>query len=168
MKQVCGSNDEPLEILGEDFLVFGLGGCTYAMDYSLVEEIRHFDPEAIGEAEDAPAFVRGMGYVSGNQVPLVDLSVKLGLPPVGSTPQAGMIFAMIHARRIGLVVESIDGVTIQQPHCIGEAPQSDPVLPASVLLGLGRVGGQSVVLVDMTKLVTREDAEQAWLSAAVA
>jgi chemotaxis signal transduction protein len=78
-----------------------------------------------------------------------------------------MIFAMIHARRIGLVVESIDGVTIQQPHCIGEAPQSDPVLPASVLLGLGRVGGQSVVLVDMTKLVTREEAEQAWLSAAV-
>jgi|SRR5690348_4024658 purine-binding chemotaxis protein CheW len=167
MKQIYGSNGEPLEILGEDFLVFGLGGRTYGMDYSLVEEIRHFDPEAIGEIEGAPDFVRGMGYVSGNQVPLVDLSAKLGLGGVRPTPRAGMIFTMIHERRIGLVVESLDGVTIQQPDCIDQAPQSDPVLPASVLLGLGQVGGRSVVLVDMTKLVTREEAEQAWLSAAV-
>lgn len=168
MKQIYGNDGEPLEILGEDFLVFGLGGYSYGMDYSLVEEIRHFDPGATEVIEGAPPFIRGAGYVSGCQVPLIDLSAKLGLAPVRSTPQAGMIFATIHGHRIGLVVESIDGVTIQQPHCIDQAPQSDPILPVSVLLGLGRVGGKPVVLMDMTKLMTREEAEQAWLSASVA
>lgn len=168
MKQIYGSNGEPLEILGEDFLIFSLGGHSYGMDYSLIEEIRHFDPDAISEVDGAPAFVRGLGYVSGSQVPLIDLSAKVGLAPVPRTPQAGMIFATIHAHRIGLVVESMGGVTIQRANCIEQAPQSDPILPASVLLGVGRVGGKPVVLVDVTKLVTREEAEQAWLSASVA
>lgn len=165
MKQIYGNDGEPLEILGEDFLVFGLGGYSYGMDYSLVEEIRHFDPGATELIEGAPPFIRGAGYVSGCQVPLIDLSAKLGLEPVRSTSQAGMIFATIHGRRVGLVVDSLDGVTIQYPRDIGPAPQRDPILPAPVLTGVGRVGGRSIVLVDMTKLVTREEAEQVWLLA---
>ena len=157
MKPVYDRNGEPLEILGEDFLVFSLGGYPYGMDYSLVAELRHFDPGAVDGVEGAPAFVQGSGYLSGVQVPLIDLGAKLGAAPMQPTALSGIVFATIRGEPVGLVVDSIRGVTIQQPDRIGEAPASDPIVPASALLGLGQVGADPIVLVDVAKLFTGEE-----------
>lgn len=165
METIYDSHGEALDILGQDFLAFGLAGHAYGVDYAAVEEIRRFEAGMITGIQGAPAFVRGAGYIAGRHVPVLDLASRLGQPPVDAQPQARIVFLTLHGQLLGLLVDQVAGVTIQQADDISPPPAADPIMPVAAIQGVGTHHNQPLVLVSLEQLIPSDEAAQLCASA---
>ena len=73
----------------EKYLSFKLAGEWFAIPVSQVREILELGP--LTSVPGAPVYVRGVVNVRVKAVPVVELRVKLGLPPGAETVQARIV-----------------------------------------------------------------------------
>lgn len=91
-----------------EFLSFRVGGEDYAVDISLIREIRGWtSPSAL---PDSPDFVLGVINLRGVVLPLLDLAARLGLSNGDATERNVIIVAEIQQNLTGLLVETVSDI----------------------------------------------------------
>lgn len=147
------------------FVTLSLGEEVFAIPVAFVREIlEHRAPFAIPEG---PSFLLGLTDVRGQAIPTLDLRRKLGLAPVDPDASTRILVLDVpledRVLSLGLVADRVIEVITVRRQEIEPAPDIGVPWRSDYIHGVIRREGASgtggfVVLFEMTRLLTTEDA----------
>jgi purine-binding chemotaxis protein CheW len=136
------------------YVTLALGEEVLAVEVGIVREI--LDNIPITRLPIAPPFLSGVIDVRGATVPVIDLRVKLGLPPAPATQDSRiLIVSLNHEGRdliIGLHVERVFEVAEFETEALQTVPDIGERWQSEYIKAIGRLREQFVIIVDPLKL----------------
>jgi purine-binding chemotaxis protein CheW len=135
------------EQAGDRLLLVELGGALYGLDGDVVREIVGVLPPT--RLPGAPPFVRGVVNLRGQLLTVIDLGHRLTGTPT-SAADGSTVVVQHDERSLGLLVDDVQDV-----QSVEVVPAERDALARSdgVLKGLGRLGDEVVLVVDIPELV---------------
>jgi purine-binding chemotaxis protein CheW len=137
------------------YLTFFLSEAEYAVDILRVREIIAYG--TVTRVPQTPDFVRGMLNHRGTVVPVLDLAVKLGLPPASATPRTCILLIEVPSGEgldlLGIVADDVHQVIEFAPGDIAPPPSFGTVARPDCLLGLGRMGMKFALILDLDRVL---------------
>lgn len=146
-----------------EFLSFRIGGEEYGIHILQVQELRGY--EKVTRIAGCPEYLKGVINLRGLIVPIIDLRIRQGDPSPVYDDFTVVIILNLHARVIGVVVDSVSDVISLTSAQIKPAPGMGAVSTGH-LIGLGTLGERMVILVDIEKMLSGEEA--GWIDSAAA
>ena len=146
-----GTNSDR-DIAGQEFLAFTLGSEEYGIDILKVQEIRGY--EAVTRIANSPDFIKGVVYLRGIIVPIVDMRIKFNLGEPTYDQFTVVIILNIAGRVMGMVVDSVSDVITLLQEQVKPAPEMGGALNTDYLIGLGTLDERMLILVDIDKLMS--------------
>ncbi len=139
------------------FLSFELGTETYGIDIGQVQEVRSY--ERATPLPNAPAWLLGVTNLRGTIVPIIDLRTRLGMAAPFDARTVTAVLTL-STRCVGLVVDAVSDVVTLAPESIKPAPalEAHGNVDASFIQGIASVDDRMLILVDITALLSAEDA----------
>lgn len=142
------------------YVTFGVGDETFAAPVSLVREI--LDYREVFRIPNGPAYLLGLTDVRGRGVPTVDLRVRLGLARTEPTLQTRIIVLDVPLEdrmlSLGLVADRVHEVVAVQAEQVEPAPDIGVRWRSEYIAGVVRREQGFVVLVDIGRLFTSQEA----------
>lgn len=139
------------------YLTFVLGDEYYGVEIHKVREIvamMHITP-----VPRTQPFIRGVINLRGHAIPVMDLRLKLGLPPVEPTPMTCIVIVAVRDDNVGMIVDRVCDVTDISARDIDGVPSFGTQVDSSVLLGIGKTGGRVTILLDMGMVISNNEIE---------
>jgi purine-binding chemotaxis protein CheW len=149
---------------GSQFLTFNLGEELYGVDILRVQEIKGYT--TVTKIPNTPPHIKGVLNLRGTIVPIVELRTKFGMPTIDYTAFTVIIVVVVRDKVMGLVVDSVSDVLNIDKKDIQPPPQFGAKVDVSFLNGIGKSGDKLVTLLDMDRLLSDGDVQEA--AAAVA
>jgi len=144
---------------GAQFVTLGIDREVFAVEVETVREI--LDMRPVSRVPNAPSFMLGMIDVRRTGVPVIDLRVKLGLPPVQPTEHTRIIVLDISAggvgRQVGLVADRVFEVTTLAEQDMETAPEVGVRWRSEYIQAIGRHNGAFVIIFDLARLFSTEE-----------
>jgi purine-binding chemotaxis protein CheW len=134
---------------------FQVGRETFGIPISRVHEIVRI-PE-ITSVPDAPDAVIGVMNLRGKIVPVVDLRKRFGAKNDGFTRKNRVVVAEVEGKLVGLVVDSASEV-LKLP--LGEIQPANTMFQdqeLNYITGLGKLAERLIILIDLTRLLERNE-----------
>ena len=136
------------------YVTLALGEEVLAIEVGIVREI--LDSIPITRLPIAPPFLSGVIDVRGATVPVIDLRVKLGLPPAPATQDTRILIVNLTCEGrdllIGLHVERVFGVAEFETEALQTVPDIGERWESEYIKAIGRLREQFVIIVDPLKL----------------
>jgi purine-binding chemotaxis protein CheW len=146
---------------GGKYLTFGLGKEEYGLEILKVREI--FGYMDITAVPHTPAYVKGVINLRGQVISVIDLRSRFGMPPVERTEQTCIIVVEISTdgRRIniGIIVDRVSEVLNIPAGSIEDAPSFGVDIDTSFILGMGKSGSAIKILLDIDKVLCRQEVD---------
>lgn len=144
----------------QQFVTLGLGAEVFAVPVSHVREILDYQtPFAIPEG---PSYLVGLSDVRGRGVPTLDLRLKLGLPsaPRSSATRILVLDVPLEARTLslGFIADRVIEVVAFSEDQIEAAPDIGVPWRSDYIRGVVRRDGGFVVIFELARLLTSQDA----------
>ncbi|WP_343553711.1 chemotaxis protein CheW [Pantoea sp.] len=152
-----GQNSANNNAMAQEFLVFRLGQEEYGIDILKVQEIRGCD--RVTRIPNAHDFITGVTNLRGVIVPIVDLRLRFNLPEAKQDENTVVIVLNLNDRIVGIVVDGVVDVQSMDVDQIKPAPEVTSSLSSRYLLGIGVLDSRMVILVNIEKLLSREELE---------
>jgi len=130
----------------KSFVGFVVGEVAYAVPIGSVREI--VNPVPLTELPHAPQSVAGVMDHRGEVVPIVDLRVRFGLPPVAPSRRTKWILIEVEGRSVGLTVDRVTGVFGYSGE-LRSAPTLGAGDEARGVVGVASIGGSLVFVLDV-------------------
>ena len=143
----------------ERYLTFNLAGEQYGIDIMKIQEIIGLVP--ITALPTAPAYCRGVINLRDIVIPTIDLRTKLGMDPVEDTERTCIIIVEVQGAKgqiqFGLVVDEVAEVLHVSQAEMNPAPEYGGSLDSDLIQGIGVVGGQVKIFLDIDLVMSKED-----------
>jgi len=143
----------------DQFVTLGLGEEVFAVPVELVREI--LDMRQPFRIPEAPTHLAGLIDVRGQAVPVIDLRLKLGLPPraAGADTRILVLDVGVEGRSLslGLIADRVFEVTGLDAGSIGPPPDIGTAWSCDYIDGIGRRGDSFVVIFNLSRLLSSED-----------
>ncbi len=145
--------------IGGKYLTFSLADECYGLAVLKVREIIKL--VNITPVPQMPAHVKGVVNLRGKIIPVVDLRVKFGMEAALHTDRTCIIVVQVPgatqtANAVGLVVDSVEEVLNLSADDIEETPDFGTAVDTSYLVGMGKIKGKVVSLLDIDRVVGSE------------
>ncbi|WP_428969620.1 chemotaxis protein CheW [Sphingomonas sp. Xoc002] len=145
-------------------VVFGLGDEEFALPVTTVREI--LDHRNAYRVPHAPDWFLGLTDVRGDSVPMVDLRVRLGMPPVEPTLTTRVLVVDVAGAEgkplaLGMVVDRVLDVATFPAESVEGAPDLGGRWRSEQIEAILRRGAGFVALLDPARLFGADDAEAA-------
>lgn len=139
------------------FVVFRVGEAWMAIP---VSEVRHVERlRELTLVPGAPPFVRGMMISRGEAVPVVDLAERLGLGASDMDPRTRVLVVQAGDQGVGLLAGRTVEVLYVSEEEVEPAPPKRGGVDERFLLGVARLSGRDVSILELQRLLTTSDAE---------
>ncbi len=138
-----------------EYLTFFLGEEEYAVETANIQEI--ISLQHIARLPRVPPYVKGMINLRGMVVPVVDLREKFGLEVKKFDKYTVIIVVEVEDKTTGLIVDSVSDVNELTAASLHEAPEFARSLSTGHIKGLGRLDERFLILLDLKKLLGREE-----------
>ena len=137
------------------YLTFALGPEEYGLEILKVREIiGYMDITAVPQM---PAHIKGVINLRGQVIPVVDLRAKFGMQTTDVTDQTCIIVVETTQDdrnfSTGIVVDHVQEVLDIAGEEIEEAPQFGSSVNTDFILGMGKVGDNVKILLDIDKVL---------------
>ena len=143
----------------DQFVTLGLDHEVFAVPVELVREI--LDMRQPFRIPEAPAHLAGLIDVRGQAVPVIDLRLKLGLPPrqAGADTRILVLDVPVEGRSLslGLIADRVFEVTALDAGSLAPPPDIGTGWRSDYIEGIGRRGDSFVVIFDLSRLLSNED-----------
>jgi purine-binding chemotaxis protein CheW len=144
---------------GLQYLTYTLGGEVFAMDIRAVREIIQYS--AMTVVPLMPDFVRGVINLRGAVVPVIDLQSRFGRD-VAQVGKKTCIIIFDASRggdkiELGLMVDAVSEVIEIPDAHIEPAPQFGASIRRDFIRGMGKVGGEFIVILEPERALDIED-----------
>jgi purine-binding chemotaxis protein CheW len=138
-------------------VIFRVGGAEYvlpASDVLLMESFVGATP-----VPGAPPYVAGIIHVRGRVVPVVDLRVRFGLPPLATTIDSRVVVVELRQRTVGLLADSAREVVKLAPDQLQNPPSMMSADGAEGFVkSVAHVQKRLLMLLDFAKVIGEESA----------
>jgi purine-binding chemotaxis protein CheW len=142
------------------FITFKLGDELFAIDVAHVREV--LDLSEITRVPTAPPYLRGVVNVRGSAIPVVDLRHRFGLPHAADTVNTRIVVLELRLDGeltiVGGLADSVHEVLELDRTQLGEPPRIALRWRADLVEGLGKKGDQFIIVLDIGRIFTTEDA----------
>lgn len=133
------------------FVTFDLGDQIFAVDVANVREI--LDIQTISALPNASSELMGMIDIRGQAIPVMDLSLPLGLPRLSHNESEERFivldFAGGSAPAVAIAADRVRSVVEIAPHVIDPVPQVPGSWHSGAMKGVTRLDGALVYLIDL-------------------
>jgi purine-binding chemotaxis protein CheW len=148
---------EDLSQLTGRFLTFALSQEHYGVGILNIQEVIGFaNPTPVPQA---PSYLRGVINLRGVVIPIIDLRQAFGLPSTTYNDRSCIIIiqpALSPTKTpVGVVVDRVIDVTSLTKEHMQGVPNFGVTLDTACLLSLARLGEQTIILVDMRKVIEK-------------
>ncbi len=137
------------------YLTFALGSEEYGLEILKVREI--FGIMEITAIPKTPQHVKGVINLRGQVIPVIDIRIKFGMPPVQTTDQTCVIVVETEQNNqkfsTGLVVDRVQEVLEIKEDAIQDSPNFGSRVDTNFILGMGKVGKAVKILLDIDKVL---------------
>jgi purine-binding chemotaxis protein CheW len=134
------------------FLSFTLGGLEYGLDADKVQELRVL--KSLERFAADGEIISGVAVSRGVIMPIVDMRAAFEGRPALPNPLTDVIILKLSSCVMGMVVDGVTGVVSLGQDQISPLPAAGGLGQADYLLGLGRIDGRRLILVDIDKLMS--------------
>jgi len=135
------------------YLTFTLGEEVFAMDIRTVREIIQYGP--MTTVPLMPSFVRGVINLRGAVVPVIDLQARFGRPAAEVSKKTCIVIfdSVREGERVelGLMVDAVSEVIEIAPGQIEPPPNFGTAVRRDFILGMGKVNGRFVIVLEPDK-----------------
>ncbi len=137
---------------------FRLANEEYGIEINKVREIILMGE--ITEMPQTPAYVKGLINLRSTVIPIVDLSLKFGLPVSPPTEETRIVVVNVQGKTIGIVVDAVSEVLRISKSQIAPPPPTVSGIGQEQLVGLAKMKDRLLILLDIEQsLVGGADAE---------
>jgi len=142
------------------YLVFSLCGETFALAIQGVKEIIEYGQ--LTEVPMMPSLVRGVINLRGAVVPVIDLAVRFGRAPTAVARRTCIVIVEIDGEEVdrqvmGVIVDAVNEVLEISPQEIEPAPSFGARIRVDFIEGMGKIGGQFVILLNLSHTLSIEE-----------
>jgi purine-binding chemotaxis protein CheW len=152
---LSAKNHSAIDAGQQEYLIFRLGDEEYGIEILKVQEIRGCD--RVTRIPNAPDFIIGVTNLRGVIVPIVDLRVRFAFEADPANDRAVVIVLNLNDRVVGIVVDGVADVLSLKDDQIKPTPDVGAALTSRYLLGLGVLESRMVILVNIEKLLSRDE-----------
>ena len=142
------------------YITFKLGQESFAINVAQVREV--LEIPQITKVPTAPHYMRGVVNVRGKAIPVVDLRLKFGLPPVPDTLQTRIIVIELEldgeSTVVGGVADSVHEVIELEPGQVNPPPRIAMRWRTELIQGMGRRGDEFIIILDINQVFSSEEA----------
>jgi purine-binding chemotaxis protein CheW len=139
------------------YLAFRVHEEDYGIEIQYVTEIVGI--QKIAAVPDMPDFIRGVINLRGQVIPVMDIRTRFRLPPKDYNERTCVIVVNYDEHPIGLVVDSVNEVTNIPEANVCEPPRVAQNESARYIRGIGKVGDEVRIILDVSKLLYGTDAD---------
>ncbi|MCX5723523.1 MAG: chemotaxis protein CheW [Nitrospirae bacterium] len=144
---------------GSQFLTFQLGDEFYGVDILRVQEIKGYT--TVTKIPNTPDYIKGVLNLRGTIVPIVELRATFGMLTIDYTMFTVIVVVVVRDRIMGLVVDSVSDVLNISKKDIQAPPEFGSKADVSVLSGIGKSGDRLVAILNVDRLLTDGEMQQA-------
>ncbi len=141
------------------YLTFKLADEIFAFDVAKVREI--LELTTITKVPQTPEFMRGVINLRGSVVPVIDLKLNFSMQRTEQTINTCIIVVEVNlhgeAIVLGVLADSVQEVVEMEPHLIEPAPKLGTKLNTEFIKGMGKVGENFVMILDIDKVFSAEE-----------
>ncbi|MFO7569707.1 MAG: chemotaxis protein CheW [Smithellaceae bacterium] len=141
------------------YLTFSLAEEEYGIGILKVKEI--IGIIAITGVPQTPPHVKGVINLRGKVIPVIDLRLKFGLPPMDYTERTCIIVIEIAKDNshilIGILVDSVSEVLNIKGTDIEDTPNFGTRLNTDFILGMAKAGGKIKILLDIDQVMSADE-----------
>lgn len=143
------------------YLTFVLGKETFALGILGIKEILEYATPT--EVPMMPAFIRGVVNLRGAVVPVIDLAVRFGRQSSPVTKKTCVVIIEIASSDahhvLGVVVDAVNEVLEIPGSEIEPAPTFGASIRTDFILGMGKVRGRFVIILDEMRVLSVDEME---------
>ncbi len=143
----------------QEYLTFILQGEEYGVDILCVQEIRVWS--SVTELPNKPQYIKGVINLRGVIIPIIDLRLRFGQPPLDYNEQTVTIILRQQSQQtttvVGIVVDAVSEVYKFTQNDISKAPAFGNNIDSCFLKGLASVDDKLVMLLDSETLLNEDD-----------
>jgi purine-binding chemotaxis protein CheW len=137
------------------YLTFSLAGEEYGLEILKVREI--IGMMDITAVPRTPPFIKGVINLRGKVIPVVDLRLKFGLAEGERTDETCTIVVDVGSVEMGIIVDKVSEVLDIPSGDIEDTPSFGTNVNTEFILGMGKASGKVTILLDISKVLCRED-----------
>ena len=145
--------------LGRELISFRIGAQEFCVDIMSVREIRGWTPATA--LPQAPAFVRGVINLRGAVLPIVDLSLRLGMKAAEPTVRHVIIVAQVGPKVVGLLVDAVSDILTVTDENIQPTPDIANEAEKAYARGILAIEGRMICLIELASLFPHTESEAA-------
>lgn len=149
---------EEEDSLKDRYLAFRVAEEEYGIEIQYVTEIVGI--QRISAVPEMPEFIKGVINLRGQVIPVMDVRTRFHMPFRDYSERTCVIVVNIQENFVGLVVDAVKEVTTMPEESISEAPRIARSESARYIKGIGKIGEEVKILLDVSKLLTDSDREQ--------
>ena len=141
------------------YLTFKLADEIFAFDVAKVREI--LELTTITKVPQTPEFMRGVINLRGSVVPVIDLKLNFSMQRTEQTINTCIIVVEVNLHGevivLGVLADSVQEVVEMEPNLIEPAPKLGTKLNTEFIKGMGKVGENFVMILDIDKVFSAEE-----------
>jgi purine-binding chemotaxis protein CheW len=135
-------------------VTFRVGNASYALPASQVLHLESY--ETATHVPGAPAYVAGLVQVRGRLVPVVDLRMRFGLPPIEHSLDRRVVVVQNGTRVAGLLVDSAREVVQIDEAAYEKPPEIIEEQASGFVNGVATAAQRLFLLVDVPRIIGQE------------
>ena len=144
---------------GHQFLTFFLGDEVYGIEILRVQEIKGYT--AVTHIPNTPEFIKGVLNLRGTIVPIIDLRLKFRMDSKEYDKTTVIIVVELSNRVMGIVVDAVSEVLSIPEKDVQPTPQFGSTVDVSFINGIGKSGEKLVTLLDIDRVMSVSEIEEA-------
>lgn len=150
-------SEEDEDTQRDRYLTFHIGDEDYGIEIEHVIEIVGI--QKITEVPEMPEFVKGVINLRGQVIPVIDVRARFRMEPREYDDRTCVIVVRIKETSVGLIVDTVSEVRNIPADCVSEPPRVAHGTSTRYILGLGKVGEEVKILLDVDKLLFDNELE---------
>lgn len=156
MTQTLAERETGIRSGGQEYVTFGLNDEEYAFDALNVREIIEFGN--VTKVPHLPDFFKGVVNLRGTIIPVVDLKQKFGMESGNYQKHTCVIVTEFSKGVMGVIVDAVSDVMYLPDESISPTPSFGTKIRTDYIKGMGKVGDRLVLILDVDKVLTEEEA----------
>lgn len=146
--------DEGEDSQKDKHLTFTVGGEDYGIEMYHVTEI--IGIQKITDVPDMPACIKGVINLRGRVIPVMDVRLRFGMPAREYDERTCIVVVTVQGASVGLVVDTVKEVADIPEAQIEMPPDMARAGSQRYIKGLGKLGSDVKILLDVQRLMPRD------------
>ena len=159
MSEVNQTIDQAVKAMGDKegkYLTFSLADEEYGIGILKIKEIIGMLP--ITSVPQTPEFVKGVINLRGKVIPVMDLRLRFGMPPIEYSERTCIIVVEIAGASgtlsTGVIVDAVSEVIAIKDEDIEDTPEFGTTLDTEFISGMAQKDGGIKILLDIDSVLT--------------